>query len=294
MRYLVTGAGLIGSAIATRLVEEGHEVRIVDVSPTASASDGTLIQGDIRDLDKLLWLTRDTDGVFHTAALHGIHSQTHSPAEYMSINVLGTFNVLEAAHRNGVKRVVHSSTTGVIGGGLGPRDEPVPPILTHDTPRMPGDYYGTSKLLAEDLCESYSRKGLEVVALRYGGVRQLVQSFKGRVDLAWAMSGHLTDVRDAVNANVRAMELNPMPPRGQYLILPTTVLQPSDFPAQDIRALLASKIEWLSEDMLPSEVPRPSSLFDASETEKDLGIKIEFGHEDFLREALGLEEGAGP
>ena len=222
-RYLITGAGLIGSAIATRLLPD-HEVVLFDSSPGDVPAGAQVIVGDVCDLAAMTDAARGADGIFHTAALHGIHLQEHAAGEFMNTNVLGTFNVLEAAAATGATRVVFSSTSGVIGEGasvaIGERS--LRPVLTDDTPSLPNDIYGLSKVLCEEMCAFYRRRrGLEVVALRYGGVRQLVEKIAGHLPTEWASSGMLTDLEDAVEANLLAMQ-GPLPPRLAYNVLPRT------------------------------------------------------------------------
>src|SRR5437879_5332630 len=108
---------MVGSALGARLAPT-HDLTFLDRAAPSSELPGAFVQADLRDLPAVEAAARGMDGVFHTAALHGIHRDTHSPEEFIGINVVGTFNVLEAAARQGVPKVVFSSTAGVHGGAL--------------------------------------------------------------------------------------------------------------------------------------------------------------------------------
>jgi nucleoside-diphosphate-sugar epimerase len=108
------------------------------------------------------------DAVVHGAALHGIHVGKWSPEDFWAINVTGTFHVFEAAREQGVKRLVLSSTMGVYGESARPTEEAWN-IVTEDLPCLPGDVYGMSKVLCEEMGRTYGRRwGVTTVALRLG------------------------------------------------------------------------------------------------------------------------------
>lgn len=289
MHYLITGAGMIGAALADALKDE-HDLVLLDVARPDRTLPGRFVLGDIRDPDTALAAAEGMDGIFHTAALHGIHLGSHTPSEFMEINVQGTFHVLEAARLAGVRRVVHSSTVGVFGSGLRPRSPGLPAVLDDDTPRLPSDDYGMTKLLCEHMCAYYRRaKGVETVALRYGAIRQLVRRLlEGPVDAGWALGGILTDLQDAVSANLAAMARSELTAREAYTILPTTLLDAGalDLAEGDLRAALVASLPGLSDHDLPSDVA-VRVLYDSSGAERDLGFRIESGQDEFLREALG-------
>jgi nucleoside-diphosphate-sugar epimerase len=167
MRALVTGgAGFIGSNLVLRLLEDGHELRVLDNLSTGQrsnlpASDVELIEADIRSYERVSAATKDVEVVFHLAALPSITRSLDDPLTTNAINVDGTLNVLLAARDNGVSRVVAASSSSVYGNTPGmPRREsgPVAPLAP----------YPVSKLAAEQYCLAVTRVyGLETVALRY-------------------------------------------------------------------------------------------------------------------------------
>ena len=176
MRALVTGgAGFIGSNLVDALLDGGDEVAVVDDLSTGRIEnlDGARRRGigfhecDITDAARLRTVFSGTrpDIVFHLAAQIDVRKSIEDPAWDAGINVGGTINVLEAARRSGVARVVNTSTGGAIYGEV----EPIPTPETV-APR-PMAAYGTSKLCAETYCGWYQRLyGLSTVTLRYGNV----------------------------------------------------------------------------------------------------------------------------
>lgn len=226
MRILIIGgSGGLGSALAGRLGVQGHEVRIVGRQKrskggrVANSRRICLMQGDIRsssDLARVFGYER-WDCVVHLAALLQ-QACAEDPEEAISINVIGTRNVLKAASNANVKRFVFGSSVAVYGGYHG--------ILREDGP-MGADVsiYGLTKLVGERLCEEYEAEThVPTVALRYcgiyGGVRpgsrgmawvrwQIEQTIRGRsVDIQGASGDEhcqMTHISDAVSATVCIM-----------------------------------------------------------------------------------------
>ena len=176
MRALVTGgAGFIGSHLVDALLDRGDEVTVVDDLSTGRRQnlDSALARGaglhevDIRDAERVGTVLSGArpDIVFHLAAQIDVRKSIEDPAWDASINVGGTINVLEAARRAGVKRVVNTSTGGAIYGVAD-----VVPTPESAQPR-PMAAYGQSKFCAEAYCGWSERLyGLSAVTLRYGNV----------------------------------------------------------------------------------------------------------------------------
>ncbi len=161
-KALVTGGtGFVGSNIALRLVERKWQVCILEC-PNA---DRTLLEGgpfefitgDVLEPESLLPAMRGVDVVFNTA---GVVDYWRQGKERMyQVNVEGTRNVLEAALRAGVERVVHTSSTAAM--GIHP-DEIVDETYTFNV-KPERFVYGHSKFLAEEIAFDYFRKGLPIV-----------------------------------------------------------------------------------------------------------------------------------
>ncbi|HEX7667680.1 MAG TPA: SDR family NAD(P)-dependent oxidoreductase, partial [Polyangiaceae bacterium] len=123
MRVLVTGgAGFIGSHIVDALVSRGDSVRVYDnftsgkrENLAAVESKIEIVEGDIRDLPQLDYYAAGCDVIFHEAAIVSVPYSIEHPQETHDVNIQGTLNVLVAAKRQGVKRVVFASSAAVYG-----------------------------------------------------------------------------------------------------------------------------------------------------------------------------------
>jgi nucleoside-diphosphate-sugar epimerase len=167
MRILITGAGgNLGRAAIPELESRGHVVRLADMRPIETDREFRLL--DVRDREAVREAVAGCDAVVHAAALHGIHLSKWTPEDFWDINVTGTFNVFEAARREGMRKVVLCSTMGVYGAGL-ERSEGAWGYCDEACPLLPQDVYGLSKRLAEEIGTTYGRQwGVETVALRLG------------------------------------------------------------------------------------------------------------------------------
>jgi nucleoside-diphosphate-sugar epimerase len=172
---LVTGmSGLIGAAVQKQLAGR-YELRALNRRPV----DGVrTFQADIADLDAIAPAFADVETVVHLAAAVG------SPAvdDVLRVNVVGTYNVFEAARRAGVRRVVYASSGAVVSAWE--RDPPYRelaagrydgleswPLMTHETPVRPGGLYGCSKVWGEALARHYAdAHGMSMLCVRIGHV----------------------------------------------------------------------------------------------------------------------------
>ncbi len=118
MQVLVTGgAGFIGSALARALIANGHEVRVLDDlsngSREAVPPEADFLEGDIRDSGDVEAALQGAEVVFHQAALKSVPHSLDEPELVERINSAGTLNVLLAAEKAGVRRLVYSSSYSV-------------------------------------------------------------------------------------------------------------------------------------------------------------------------------------
>lgn len=161
---LVTGAGGgMGSVLVTELVQAGYRVRALVRNAPALSNPGTVefVTGDVRDTRCARMATAGCDSVIHLAGkAHAIDDDCVSDAEYQSVNVDGTKQLLDGAVAGGVQKFVFASSVKVFGEGTaGCVDERTPPA-----PRTP---YARSKWMAEQLVASYSHAGgLAAVSFR--------------------------------------------------------------------------------------------------------------------------------
>lgn len=171
MKILVTGgAGFIGSHIVDRLIEEGHEVVVVDDLSTGKKKninkDATFYKMDILSsrMEKIFQQERP-ELINHHAAQMDVRKSVADPAFDAKSNILGLLNLLESAVRNGTRRVVFASSGGAAYG----EQATFPATEAHST--HPLSPYGVSKLSSEHYLYYYQKVcGLEYAALRYGNV----------------------------------------------------------------------------------------------------------------------------
>jgi UDP-glucose 4-epimerase len=180
-KYLVTGgAGFIGSHLVEQLLENGHQVVVVD-DESADCNEEFFWNDraenhkvDITDYESLAPLFEGVKGVFHFAAEARIQPAIENPSRAASVNVLGTCNVLQAARTHGVERVIYSGTSSAYG------IKNTPP-LREDMPNDCLNPYSVTKVAGEELCKMYTRLfGLNTVILRYFNVYGERQPLKGQ------------------------------------------------------------------------------------------------------------------
>ena len=175
-KILVTGgAGLIGSTTIDQLLanEKPAEIVILDNMSRGSTRNlenalkderVKLVQGDIRDKDLVYRTTEGMDAVIHMAAIR-ITACAADPREAMEVMNDGTFNVIDAAHKAGVKKVLAASSASILGLA-----DTFPTTEDHH-PYNNRTWYGASKIMLEGLLRSYNDMyGLNYVAMRYFNV----------------------------------------------------------------------------------------------------------------------------
>jgi nucleoside-diphosphate-sugar epimerase len=223
MKVLVTGgAGFIGSNLVKELVAQGNSVTVLDnlMSGYRSNLDNIpnveFVLGDVRDGALVDRLSKEKEIIFHLAASVGNKRSIDDPIQDAQINVLGTINILEGARKNGVRKVVVSSSAGIFG-----ELKTLP--IKEDHPLEPDSPYGSTKLCEEKISLAYGRLyGFEVVCLRYFNVYGPNQRFDayGNVIPIFAFQmlrnesltifgdGEQTrdfiNVRDVVQANIKS------------------------------------------------------------------------------------------
>ena len=170
-KVLVTGgAGFIGSHVVDRLLELGHEVAVVDDLTSGRVANlspaATLYETDITGpaLDDVLRAVRP-EVVCHYAAQISVTHSMRDPVADANTNILGSLNLLQSCVRNGVRKVVYTSSGGAIYG------EPQYLPCDEGHPVQPLSYYGASKFAVEKYLYVYRlTHGLDYTALRLGNV----------------------------------------------------------------------------------------------------------------------------
>ena len=181
--FLITGgAGFLGINLTRYLLQRGHRVTSLDIADFTYPDvidQVEVLRGDIRDIDTVTRAVQGCDIVVHAAAALPLYP----PEDIRTTNVEGTRNVLEAAYRQALERVIHISSTAVYG---------IPdhhPLSEDDTLDGVGPY-GEAKVQAEAICREYQARGTCIPVLR-------PKSFIGPERLGifallyeWAREGH--------------------------------------------------------------------------------------------------------
>ena len=155
MRILVTGgAGYIGSHSVKLFLDRGHDVWVYDnlsMGHRAAVPAERLIVGDLNEIPKLdhLFVTKRIEAVVHFAAYAFVGESVTNPAKYYQNNLVNTLNLMECMRRNGVAKMVFSSTCATYGT---PQKAPI----TEDEPQHPINPYGNGKLAVEKALADYA------------------------------------------------------------------------------------------------------------------------------------------
>jgi len=227
-RVLITGvAGFIGSNLADRLLELGANVisvdnlfngRLENLDMALKNKNFEFHKGDIRDLNFLLDLFKDVDIVYHQAAFTSVPQSVKMPENCNDVNVNGVLNILNAARRMDVEKIIFASSSSVYG------DTPTLP-KKEDMRRLPISPYGVAKLASEAYMQVYHHVyGLKTTSLRYFNVfgpRQRDSPYSGVIAI-WLgriiqnedlivfgdgkNSRDFTYIKDIVQANILAAE----------------------------------------------------------------------------------------
>jgi len=174
MNILITGAGLIGTHLAKRVIDDGDRAVLFDLAPNADyinkvvgPGKAGVVAADMRDLPALIDALKrfDVDTIVHTAGLIGkrVAENTYTGS---TNNILGTINVLEATRLLGLRRVVYVSTFGVYD-----RSRIKEPVIREETDTGGHNLYTVTKLCSEHLVHGYAtHHNLDTVIIRPAGV----------------------------------------------------------------------------------------------------------------------------
>lgn len=225
MKILVTGgAGFIGSHIVDKYIDLGHQVVVIDNLVTGFKKfinlKAKFYQVDICDREALenIFISEKPELINHHAAQMDVRKSVADPKFDAETNIIGFLNLLEAAKRNGAKKVIFASSGGAV---YGDADE----LPTPETyPCHPASPYGISKLTSEYYLDFYAKVyGLNYIALRYGNVygprqnphgeagvvaifmQKLLKGEQPKITGDGKQSRDFVYVEDVVNANVLAL-----------------------------------------------------------------------------------------
>ena len=307
MKYVVTGgAGFVGSNLVKLLVEEGHEVTVIDnlcKSGTRDSQFNIILQNlatvinkikfekiDIRDYESMRKVLKNIDGVFHQAALTVVQDSFSRPDEYFDVNVHGTENIFKIANENKFK-VVYASSSSVYGHKL---ETPI----SEDAERNPINPYGKTKLETEHLVEKYSKLNTEIIGLRYFNIFGIGQTLdyagvitkfldrinEGKAPIIFGSGSQIRDfihVNDVAKANLMAMNSN-----SSNLIV--NIGTGNAVSVLDLANMMTnasgSKIEPMFADALEGDIEK--SHADISQAKKHFNWEPKIELQDWLKEIL--------
>ena len=223
MKFIVTRrAGFIGNNIVRQLLKQNHTPIVIDnlyrgKIERISSLDVEFHKVDIRDFDQLRNILKNSDGVFHEAALTDVQESFTKQQEYIDVNVKGTENIFRIAKEFDLK-VVYASSSSVYGN---PKKIPI----TENSERNPINPYGKTKLDDEFLAEKYSKDNVSIIGLRYfnvygegqtGSYAGVITKFLNRLKekkspIIFGTGTQIRDfifVEDVALANIVAMQSN--------------------------------------------------------------------------------------
>ncbi|AZN39949.1 NAD-dependent epimerase/dehydratase family protein [Paenibacillus albus] len=266
MKVLVTGAsGNGGQAVCQRLLQAGHQVRMADVMPSkVNGKAAEFVRCDTRTVSDVQQAVRGMDGVIHLAAWHCAHQPPVSDDTIFAVNVDGTYNVLEACRKEGVRSIVYASSMAYGWWSV----------------------YGVSKVIGEDLCRAYHEMtGASIAMLRY-------HEFIPRPYLEFGarLLRNGVDRRDVASATVMALEAAAAKAFGLF----RTIIHTNHEMPEHVRADFTQLgLEWCEQQVPGSsqliekygiELPKDIEQHDLSEANRVLGWKPQIGFTDFLRD----------
>ncbi len=301
-RIVVTGAaGFIGSNLTDKLLELGAEVigidnlfsgRLDNLEDALKNKNFEFIKGDVRDLNFLLDIFKDIDIIYHEASFVSVPQSVKMPSSCNDFNVNGILNLLNAARKKDIQKIIFASSASVYG------DSPTLP-KREDMRRLPLSPYGVSKLACEAYIQSYHHVyGLNGSCLRYFniyGPRQRDSPYSGVIaiwigriirneDLIIFGDGEnirdFTYVKDVVQANLLAAEHDI---GGEIL----NIACGSPITMTNLAKLM---LKLTNKENLKIEYtdPRPGDILhsygDMSKAKKLIGFEAKFNQEDGLRD----------
>jgi nucleoside-diphosphate-sugar epimerase len=293
-KVVVTGgAGFIGSNLVDELIELGADVHVIDNLSGGKKENinkkAILYVVDLRNLNDIIPIINGADYVFHLAALPRVQYSIEHPVETNDVNVNGTLNMLIAAQKGGVKRIIYSASSSAYG------DQSEMP-LRESMIANPKSPYGLQKYIGELYCRVWSEThNLETVSLRYFNVYGKRQNPEGAYALVIGKflkqkaegtpmticgdgnnTRDFTNVKDVVRANILAAESKNVG-KGEVM----NIGAGDNYSINNVAKLIGGEIEYIEARLEPS-----NTLADFSLAKKLIGWEPTITLEQGLKELL--------
>lgn len=302
MKILVTGgAGFIGSNLVERLVAEGHDVVVLDnfmlgkmENLSAVKEKITFIKGDIRNENAVMDSAEGCDVIFNEAAASSSPMFMSNLREAVATNVDGFVNVLNAARKHEVKKIIYASTSSVYGN--------LPPPLREDMNVCPPNFYSVTKHLNESIARVFSAEyGISTIGFRYMSVYGPKEEGKGIYanlvsQFLWSMKKNESPViygdgsqtrdfvfvKDVVEANILAMNSG----------IKSDIFNIGSGQSKSLNDLIGILNAILKKNIAPSYIKMPvktyinSQLGDLAKISRHLGYKPAYSLESGIKEII--------
>ena len=290
MKVLVTGgSGNIGFYVVNQL-KAIHEITVLDLKPLLYSPDIPFLKVDLMNLSEVKKAVKGFDAVVHLAA---IPNPFNDPGDkVLHVNVVSTYNLMEAVRENGIRRVVYGCSESASGLGIhnvSYKPEYVP--IDEDHPSWPHESYSLSKNFGETICKEYSRAyKIECISIRYCWVwldicRDDIEKILNQRSLEideknWLCSYILPeDVAQGISLSMDfKMENKDFPFEVFYLTAEDTFHKMNSL--QLVRKLFPNNPPHVKNPEYFSQNPK-ASLFDITKAKEKLGYNPQFTWRDF-------------
>ncbi|MBC7328741.1 NAD(P)-dependent oxidoreductase [bacterium] len=291
MRVLITGgAGNLGRYVIEEM-RGYYELVIFDIKEPEN-KDFKFIRGDILDIHSLERALKGIDVVVHLAAIP--HPLSEPAERVFNVNAMGTFNVLEAASKCKVKRVVMASSDSTLGFVFRVNDSLAPEYFPIDEahPCKPEDPYGLSKLVGEEICEAYTRRtGIETVCLRicfvwFPHLKENYRPLFEEPDTWWKTLWVYEDARDAALAFRLAVEKEELRHERMFICADDNGTKEQSL---ELIRKYYPKVKRVDEERLKGR----ASLVSNEKAKRVLGFYPKYSWKDLFEEGSNIEQSTG-
>jgi len=264
-RLLITGgAGVVGRTVVPLLCDRYEVMHLECADPGGGLP---WVQADLRDAAAVTAACAGVEAILHIAALHGQAWQRAGDDAGFAINVLGTQNILAAAVRHQVRRVVFTSSIWATGHGGAVPYLPMDEAL----PREPVELYGLTKALGERMCRYYSaRHELSTIVLRPGGIRPAEKYARHEPEYLFGA----VDVRDVAHAHRLALELPATVRHDVFIITADSPL--AGVSAAEYHADPAAALRRVCPNAPPVSLPATAEWFTIAKARRLLGYQPQY------------------